>query len=44
MQSTPQSMRPALLAGVERLVAIGMTAEELLAAMTEKAQKAAKKG
>jgi hypothetical protein len=34
MQTTPQATRPAVLAAFERAVALGMTAEDVLAAMT----------
>ena len=44
MQSTPQAMRPAVLAAFERAVALGMTSEEVVAAMAPvKASKAASK-
>jgi hypothetical protein len=47
MQCTPQAMRPSLMAALERVVALGMSAEEALEAMRpapEKPEKAAKGG
>jgi hypothetical protein len=45
MQLTPQAMRPGVIAALERIVALAMTAEEALAAMTPpKVEKAAKGG
>ena len=38
MQTTPQAMRPALVAAFERALAVGMSADEVLAAMTAGAQ------
>lgn len=45
MQLTPQAMRPGVVAALERIVALAMTAEEALAAMSPaKTEKTAKGG
>jgi len=42
MQTTPQAMRPGLKAAFERVVALGMSAEEVLAAMAAPSAKPGK--
>jgi hypothetical protein len=44
MQLTPQAMRPGVVAALERIVALAMTAEEALAALTPPPKEKAAKG